>query len=151
MAFVRSYVVPEGFPDSVTPSYVPYMTWRALKVQFRAYVQYSLSSFKCIVLTAKIFFTAQHFFGGAMGVFTTRTLLSSVGVSQSKVTPGAIAINWILKVKESCMPIQESVDPLTIPFYRIYSSFEDKLQICEKSLFRTRPTLWGNFMNLLSF
>ena len=32
MAFVRSYVVPEGFPDSVTPSYVPYMTWRALKV-----------------------------------------------------------------------------------------------------------------------
>ncbi|RLN03135.1 uncharacterized protein C2845_PM13G15620 [Panicum miliaceum] len=69
MAFIRSYVVPEGFPDSVTPSYVPYMTWRALK----------------------------HFFGGAMGVFTTRTLLSSVGVSQSKVTPGAIAINWILK------------------------------------------------------
>jgi hypothetical protein len=33
-----------------------------------------------------------------MGVFTTRTLLSSVGVSQSKATPGAIAINWILKV-----------------------------------------------------
>jgi hypothetical protein len=32
MSFVRSYVVPEGFPDSVTPSYVPYMTWRALKV-----------------------------------------------------------------------------------------------------------------------
>ncbi|KAL6840309.1 hypothetical protein ACP4OV_030119 [Aristida adscensionis] len=69
VAFIRSYVVPEGFPDSVTPSYVPYMSWRALK----------------------------HFFGGAMGVFTTRTLLSSVGVSQSKATPGAIAINWILK------------------------------------------------------
>uniref|UniRef100_A0A2P2LVI0 Uncharacterized protein MANES_07G030900 n=1 Tax=Rhizophora mucronata TaxID=61149 RepID=A0A2P2LVI0_RHIMU len=32
MSFIRSYVVPEGFPDSVTPSYVPYMTWRALKV-----------------------------------------------------------------------------------------------------------------------
>lgn len=32
MAFIRSYVVPEGFPDSVIPSYVPYMTWRALKV-----------------------------------------------------------------------------------------------------------------------
>lgn len=32
MSFVRSYVLPEGFPDSVTPSYVPYMTWRALKV-----------------------------------------------------------------------------------------------------------------------
>ncbi|KAJ1400406.1 Root UVB sensitive family [Sesbania bispinosa] len=69
MAFVRSYVVPEGFPDSVTPSYVPYMTWRALK----------------------------HFFGGAMGVFTTQTLLSSVGVSRNKATPGAVAINWILK------------------------------------------------------
>jgi hypothetical protein len=37
-----------------------------------------------------------------MGVFTTRTLLSSVGVSQSKATPGAIAINWILKVESSC-------------------------------------------------
>lgn len=69
MSFVRSYVVPEGFPHSVTPSYVPYMTWRALK----------------------------HFFGGAMGVFTTQTLLSSVGVSRNKATPGAVAINWILK------------------------------------------------------
>ncbi|XP_041012123.1 protein root UVB sensitive 6 [Juglans microcarpa x Juglans regia] len=68
MSFVRSYVLPEGFPDSVTPSYVPYMTWRALK----------------------------HFFGGAMGVFTTQTLLSSVGVSR-RATPGAVAINWILK------------------------------------------------------
>ncbi|KAL3843632.1 hypothetical protein ACJIZ3_001035 [Penstemon smallii] len=69
MAFIRSYVVPEGFPDSVTPSYVPYMTWRALK----------------------------HFFGGAMGVFTTQTLLNSVGVSRNRATPGAVAINWILK------------------------------------------------------
>jgi len=32
-----------------------------------------------------------------MGVFTTRTLLNSVGVSQSKAVPGAVAINWILK------------------------------------------------------
>ncbi|PSS00321.1 Protein root UVB sensitive like [Actinidia chinensis var. chinensis] len=69
MSFIRSYVVPEGFPDSVSPSYVPYMTWRALK----------------------------HFFGGAMGVFTTQTLLSSVGVSKNRATPGAVAINWILK------------------------------------------------------
>ncbi|GKC52129.1 root UVB sensitive 6-like protein [Tanacetum coccineum] len=30
----RSYLVPEGFLDSVSPSYVPYMTWRALKVIF---------------------------------------------------------------------------------------------------------------------
>ncbi|KAL9325514.1 hypothetical protein ACSQ67_006159 [Phaseolus vulgaris] len=69
LAFIRSYVVPEGFPDSVVPSYVPYMRWRALK----------------------------HFFGGAMGVFTTQTLLSSVGVSRNRATPGAVAINWILK------------------------------------------------------
>lgn len=33
-----------------------------------------------------------------MGVFTTQTLLSSVGVSR-QATPGAIAINWILKVR----------------------------------------------------
>ncbi|KAK6159689.1 hypothetical protein DH2020_003070 [Rehmannia glutinosa] len=68
MAFIRSYVVPEGFPDSVTPSYVPYMTWRALK----------------------------HFFGGAMGVFTTQSLLGSLGVSRNAAS-GAVAINWILK------------------------------------------------------
>ncbi|KAB1208632.1 hypothetical protein CJ030_MR7G007718 [Morella rubra] len=69
MSFVRSYVLPEGFPDSVTSSYVPYMSWRALK----------------------------HFFGGAMSVFTTQTLLSSVGVSRNRATPGAVAINWIIK------------------------------------------------------
>ncbi|KAJ0078051.1 hypothetical protein Patl1_36691 [Pistacia atlantica] len=69
MSFIRSYVVPDGFPDSVTPSYVPYMKWRALK----------------------------HFFGGAIGVFTTQTLLSSVGVSRNRATPGAVAINWIIK------------------------------------------------------
>ncbi|GFP80450.1 protein root UVB sensitive 6 [Phtheirospermum japonicum] len=68
LAFITSYVVPEGFPDSVTPSYVPYMTWRALK----------------------------HFFGGAMGVFTTQTLLGSLGVSRNTAS-GAVAINWILK------------------------------------------------------
>ncbi|KAK1568935.1 hypothetical protein Q3G72_030650 [Acer saccharum] len=69
MSFVRSYVVPEGFPDSVSSSYVPYMMWRALK----------------------------HFFGGAIGVFTTQTLLGSVGVSRNRAAPGAVAINWILK------------------------------------------------------
>jgi len=35
-----------------------------------------------------------------MGVFTTQTLLSSVGVSKNRATPGAVAINWILKVHE---------------------------------------------------
>ncbi|KAL9246097.1 hypothetical protein vseg_019675 [Gypsophila vaccaria] len=69
VSFIRSYVVPEGFPDSVSPSYVPYMRWRALK----------------------------HFFGGAMGVFTTQSLLSSVGISRNYGVPSAVAINWILK------------------------------------------------------
>lgn len=32
-----------------------------------------------------------------MGVFTTQTLLNSVGVSRNRTVPGAIAINWILK------------------------------------------------------
>jgi len=35
-----------------------------------------------------------------MGVFTTQTLLSSVGVSRNRATPGAVAINWILKVNK---------------------------------------------------
>ncbi|KAK9167826.1 hypothetical protein Scep_003017 [Stephania cephalantha] len=69
MSFVRSYIVPEGFPDTVSSAYVPYMTWRAFK----------------------------YFFGGAMGVFTTQTLLSSVGISRNQATSGAVAINWILK------------------------------------------------------
>lgn len=33
-----------------------------------------------------------------MGVFTTQTLLSSLGVSRDRAAPGAVAINWILKV-----------------------------------------------------
>ncbi|KAL0682508.1 hypothetical protein Bca4012_049355 [Brassica carinata] len=68
-SFLRSYVVPEGFPASVNESYVPYMTFRALK----------------------------HFFGGAMGVFTTQTLLNSVGASRNSSASAAVAINWILK------------------------------------------------------
>ncbi|MFS7889334.1 putative Root UVB sensitive family [Helianthus anomalus] len=31
MSFTRSYMVLEGFPDSVGLLYLPYMTWRALK------------------------------------------------------------------------------------------------------------------------
>lgn len=35
-----------------------------------------------------------------MGVFTTQTLLSSVGISKNRATHGAVAINWILKVMD---------------------------------------------------
>eukprot|EP00252_Welwitschia_mirabilis_P004219 TRINITY_DN14477_c0_g1_i1.p1 TRINITY_DN14477_c0_g1~~TRINITY_DN14477_c0_g1_i1.p1 ORF type:complete len:487 (-),score=87.04 TRINITY_DN14477_c0_g1_i1:368-1828(-) len=69
ITFVKSCMVPEGYPDSVTSSYRPYMQWRALK----------------------------YFFGGAMGVFTTRSLLHSVGVSVNGATSSAIAVNWVLK------------------------------------------------------
>eukprot|EP00250_Pteridium_aquilinum_P024343 c2894_g1_i1 orf=227-2017(+) len=69
MAFVRSCVVPEGFPESVSPSYTPYMRWRALK----------------------------YLFGGAMSVFTTRSLLQAVGVSHHGAASTAMAVNWVIK------------------------------------------------------
>lgn len=68
VAFVRSCVVPEGYPESVSPSYTPYMHWRALK----------------------------YFFGGAMSVFTTRSLLHALGVSQGAAST-AVAANWVIK------------------------------------------------------
>jgi hypothetical protein len=66
--FACSYVVPEGFPESVSAAYAPYMRWRA----------------------------SQYFFGGAMGVFTTRSLLHSIGVSRGGA-PTAVAVNWAIK------------------------------------------------------
>ncbi|MCO5588451.1 hypothetical protein L7F22_042407 [Adiantum nelumboides] len=68
VAFVRSCIVPEGYPESVSSSYTPYMHWRALK----------------------------YFFGGAMSVFTTRSLLHAVGVSQGAAST-AVAANWVIK------------------------------------------------------
>lgn len=40
-----------------------------------------------------------------MGVFTTQTLLNSVGASRNSSASAAVAINWILKVyfSRSCM------------------------------------------------
>ena len=34
---------------------------------------------------------------GAMSVFTTKSLLSSLGVSNKRSSEGAAAINWVLK------------------------------------------------------
>lgn len=65
--FAKSYLLPEGWPESVAKGYAPYMGWRAI----------------------------QHFFGGAMGVFTTRSLLASLGVGRPGTS--AAAINWVLK------------------------------------------------------
>jgi hypothetical protein len=52
-ALVRSYLLPQGFPESVAPQYAGYMGWRGV----------------------------QYFFGGAMSVFTTKCLLTSLGVA----------------------------------------------------------------------
>jgi len=70
-----------------------------------------------------------------MGVFTTQTLLTSVGVSRNKATPGAVAINWILKVGhqsiwfESLMPRIPTMICLTLllsfEFNRPYPRWED--------------------------
>ena len=53
MAVVKSYLLPQGFPDSVAPQYASYMGWRGV----------------------------QYFFGGAMSVFTTKSLLGALGVA----------------------------------------------------------------------
>jgi len=50
---VRSYLLPQGFPESVAPQYAAYMGWRGV----------------------------QYFFGGAMSVFTTKCLLGALGVA----------------------------------------------------------------------
>eukprot|EP00899_Mesostigma_viride_P022241 jgi/Mesvir1/3200/Mv16352-RA.3 len=69
VSFARSWVLPEGYPGSVSPEYLPYMLCRA----------------------------AQYFFGGAMSVFCTRSLLHAVGASQARATSAAIAANWVIK------------------------------------------------------
>lgn len=70
MGFIRSCVIPDGYPESVSPSYAPYMRWRAMK----------------------------YLFGGAMSVFTTRSLLHAVGVSSRQgAASTAMAVNWVIK------------------------------------------------------
>lgn len=64
-----SYLLPQGYPDSVAPQYAKYMAWRGV----------------------------QYFFGGAMSVFTTRSLLGAVGVANKHSGEAAAAINWVVK------------------------------------------------------
>lgn len=66
---VADYLLPQGFPASVAPQYQKYMTWRGI----------------------------QYFFGGAMSVFTTRSLLKSLGVANRHSGEAAAAINWVVK------------------------------------------------------
>ena len=64
-----NYLLPQGYPDSVAPQYAQYMGWRGV----------------------------QYFFGGAMSVFTTRSLLGALGVANKHTGEAAAAINWVLK------------------------------------------------------
>ena len=66
--FWSSFLVPQGYPHSVSPQYREYMAWRGV----------------------------QYFFGGALSLFTTRALLAAVGVKRG-ASASAAAINWVLK------------------------------------------------------
>ncbi|KAL6769734.1 hypothetical protein ACKKBG_A40660 [Auxenochlorella protothecoides x Auxenochlorella symbiontica] len=66
---LANYLLPQGFPDSVDPQYAKYMSWRAV----------------------------QYFFGGALSVYTTRSLLGSLGVANRGSGEAAAAINWVVK------------------------------------------------------
>lgn len=66
---LAGYLLPQGFPESVAPQYASYMRWRA----------------------------CQYFFGGAMSVYTTRSLLGALGVGGRHQGEAAAAINWVVK------------------------------------------------------
>lgn len=67
-ALVQSYLLPQGFPESVAPQYASYMFWRGV----------------------------QYLFGGAISVFTTQSLLGALGVGKH-AAEGSAAINWVIK------------------------------------------------------
>lgn len=63
-----SFMVPQGYPESVSGQYTEYMSWRGM----------------------------QYFFGGALSVYTTKALLSAVGLKRG-AGASAAAINWVVK------------------------------------------------------
>ena len=65
----QSYLLPQGYPESVAPEYTRYMAWRG----------------------------CQYFFGGAISVFTTRSLLGALGVGGRRSGEAAAALNWVVK------------------------------------------------------
>ena len=50
------------------------------------------------LILMSLFGYMQYFFGGAMSVFTTRSLLHALGVSRGSATSSAVAVNWVIKV-----------------------------------------------------
>ena len=72
LRYTESVFMPTGYPHTVTREFNDYMAWRG----------------------------AQHFFGGAIGVLTTRSLLGAVGASRGAGMPRsehAAAVSWVLK------------------------------------------------------
>ncbi|XP_015603270.1 RUS1 family protein C16orf58 homolog isoform X2 [Cephus cinctus] len=67
--FLKEVFLPQGFPDSVHPDYIPYQIWD----------------------------TVQAFASTIMGTLTTHAIMQGVGVGESTATPLAAAITWILK------------------------------------------------------
>ena len=65
----HDFLLPRGYPESVTPRYAPYMAWRGV----------------------------QYFFGGAISVFTTQALIQSVGVSAGQAAASSAALRWVVK------------------------------------------------------
>jgi hypothetical protein len=63
------YLLPAGYPDSCAPQLSSYMIWRGV----------------------------QYFFGGALSVLTTRSLLTSLGVANKHAPEASAAINWVIK------------------------------------------------------
>lgn len=51
-----------------------------------------------VLILISLFGYMQYFFGGAMSVFTTRSLLHALGVSRGSATSSAVAVNWVIKV-----------------------------------------------------
>ena len=64
-----AYFLPQGFPASVGPDYLPYCMWNS----------------------------AHMALGSAAGVLSTQALLAAVGVGQAAALPIAASLNWVLK------------------------------------------------------
>ncbi|KAI4502870.1 hypothetical protein M0802_001914 [Mischocyttarus mexicanus] len=69
LSIIKDVFLPQGFPDSVHPDYIPYQIWD----------------------------TVQAFASTIMGTLTTHSIMQAVGVGESTATPLAAAITWILK------------------------------------------------------
>lgn len=65
----KEVFLPQGFPDSVHPDYIPYQIWDTL----------------------------QAFASTILGTLTTQSIMKGVGVGESTATPLAAAVTWILK------------------------------------------------------